>query len=179
MANPFEIVIQKLISLGFYDFLFPFIITAAIFYALLRKTKVLGESPAVNAALALSVAFLIFGYPVIVGFALGSSLSVFFTQGTVFILILLMGFLVASFFYPDLGKFLSEAFTRRTTLMAMVALAIALFVTSGLVNVFTFGAGQPQPGSPPSAPVDVITISSAIIIFVVLIIIAAATMRGV
>jgi hypothetical protein len=174
--NPFEMIVNKLIALGFYDFLFPFIITSAIFYALLRKSKVFGESAFINAAISLSIALLIFGFPVIAGISLATPLSTFFTQATVWILIIAIGFLLASFFYPDLTKVLLETFKRRTTLMMMLAIGITLFITSGLLSVFTSGLYAPRAGAP-APPLDIILIAAGLIIFVVLIIIATAITR--
>lgn len=161
-----------MIELGFYDFLFPFIITAALLFALLRKSKVLGESVQLNGVVALSIAFLVFGFPVLAGISLATPLATFFTQATVWVLIGVVGLLLASFFYPDLMGFLSKMMTSRSLLSAMLALAIALMVTSGLVTVFTGGL-QEKPGGPPSPPVDVLIVSSAVIIFVVIILVAS------
>jgi cytochrome b subunit of formate dehydrogenase len=177
--NPFELIIKKMIDLGFYDFLFPFIIASAIFYALLKKSKVMGESVVINATLALSIALLIFGFPILAGLSLATPLSSFFTQATTWILIFFIAVLMASFFYPDITKVLLEQFTRRTALFVMIAIGIALFITSGLVTTFTFGlAGPPKPGAPPTPPLDVILIASSLIIFIVVILVAAALLRG-
>lgn len=176
MTTPFELVVRKMIDLGFYDFVFPFIITSAIFYALLKRSRFLGESVATNAVIALSIAFLIFGFPVIVGFSLATPLSTFFTQATVWILIFIIGMVMASIFYPDFLKLLAETFTKRTTVYEMIAIAVALMITSGLVGVFT-QAFAPAPGVL-AAPRDVIIIIAGIIIFVILILIAASIFRG-
>lgn len=178
--NVFEIIVNKLVELGFYDYLFPFVITATLLYALLKKSKIMGESVTASAALALSIAFMIFGFPILAGYSLATPLSTFFLQTTVWILMFLVGFILASFFYPDLGKFLTEQFTRRTTLWAMVAIGITLFVTSGLVNVFTAGMTT-RPGVEPispQAPQDVVLIVAAVVIFIVLLLIAGSTLRS-
>ena len=178
MPNPFEIVIDQMINLGFYKYLFPFIITAALFFAMLKKSKLMGDSTQLNAIISLSVAFLVFGFPVLAGISLETPFSAFFTQATVWILVLSLGFLMASFFYPDLLGFLKEAITTRSMLSAMIAIGVSLMVTSGLVTVFTGSlSASEKPGAPPSAPRDVILISSSIIIFVVLILIAASAYR--
>ncbi len=178
MTTPFDAVVQTMINLGFYNFIFPFIITAAILYALLRKSKVLGESVVINAVLALSVAFMIFGYPVIVGVSLATPLATFFTQATVFIIIVFVGFMLASLFYPNLGTFLTERIKSRSILFLMVVLAIALFVTSGLITVFVGNLGKPAaPGSAPTTPTDVILIAAGLIIFIVLLIVATGIAR--
>lgn len=182
MADPFTLVVEQMIKLGFYNFVFPFMITAALFYALFRKSKILGESVVINGVVALSIAFLIFGYPVIAGISLATPLATFFTQATVWILILVIGMVFASIFYPDLGKMLLDQFTKRTTLYQMLALAVALFITSGLVVTLIQGASGPpaKPGEvkPPAPPADVVLIASALIIFLVLLMIAASIFRG-
>src|SRR5437867_7967016 len=115
MATPFEIVAQKMVELGFFNFIFPFIITSAIFYALLRRAQVVGESPTVNAVVSISIAFLIFGFPVIAGINLTTPLSTFFTQATIWLLILFVGAMLASIFYPNFSEMLIKQFTHRTT----------------------------------------------------------------
>ena len=63
MANFFELVVQKLSELGFYNFFFPFVLSAVLFYALLRRSKLFGEmreGQILAAIVSLSVAFLIF-----------------------------------------------------------------------------------------------------------------------
>ena len=181
MANPFEIVVQKMVELGFYDYLFPFIISAAIFYALLRRSRILGESVVTNSFVALSLSFMILGFPILVGFSFATPLATFFTQATAWILIFVVGMILASVFYPDLTKVLSEQFTKRTTVYEMLAVGVALFVTSGMVQIFTLGANPAATGktpATPSAPTDIILIVSALIIFVVLILIASSIFRS-
>lgn len=179
MTNIFQPVVEKLIDLGFYEFFFPWLITAAIFFGLLKKSKVLGEGVVLNGVVALSIAFLIFGFPVISGFSLALPISSFFTQATAIILFIFMGLLLASMFVPDLRDFLGKAFTRRTILWEMLALGLTLFITSTLISVFWFQAGKPtQPGAPPAPPTDIITIATGVIIFVVLLIIASAVVMG-
>lgn len=178
--TPFEVVVSKLISLGFYDFFFPFIIITVIIYALLRKSKVLGESNVINAVVALSIGLLVLGFPVITGVAFGGQLSTFFVQSTVWILILVVAVITASAFYPDIMKVLLEQFKSRNFLYYMLALGVGIFVTSGLLTVFI------SPGNPvvtgkepevPGPPSDIVIIVAALIIFMVLILIAASVFR--
>ena len=177
MPSLFEPVIKWMIDLGFYSFLFPWIVTSAIFYGLLRKSKIFGESATLNGLIAISIAFLVIGFPILSQFNLSLPIATFFTQATVFILIFVFAFISASFFYPDLTKMLLERFTRRTTLGILIVLGIALFITSGLAGVFTYGLGKPAPGGAgPST--DVIILAAGIIIFMVIIIIAGAIVMG-
>jgi len=179
--NPFELVAEKLIDLGFYDFLFPFIITAAIFYGLLRKTKILGESVTINGVLAICIAFMLFGFPKLVGVALGTPLSTFFTQATVWILMIGMGVLIAGLFYPDLTKALTEMFTRRTALYTMIVVGIVLIITSGMLTILIGGlpSGDSEGAGGVGGSSDVIIIIVALIIFIILIIVASAIGGGV
>ena len=68
-ADPtaFDIVVSKLVELGFYDFFFPFLILTVITFALLRKSRILGEGVAINAVISLAIGMMILGFPVIVG----------------------------------------------------------------------------------------------------------------
>jgi hypothetical protein len=180
MVNIFQTVAEKLIQTGFLDALI-FMITAAIFYGLFRKTKILGESVVINGVLALAIAFFIFVFPAMFGVSLILPVTRFFGGALVWILIFLIGFLLAGFFYPDLGKMLAETFTRRTALTIMIIIGITLFITSGLITVFTGGWAPSPPGegaAGPGIPTDIIILAAGLIIFIVLIIIASAILRG-
>lgn len=176
----FEVVVQKLVSLGFYDFFFPFLITSVILYALLRKSKVLGESNVLNAVVALSIGMLVFGFPALTGVVFGTQLSTFFVQVTVFLVILVAAVVMASVFYPDIMKMAGEQFKNRNFLYQMLALGIAIFVISGLFTVFT-SLGNPaitgKEPETPGPPGDIVIIVAALIIFMIIIIIAASVFR--
>lgn len=176
--NIFAPIISKLIEFGFYDVLL-FAFSLALFYALLKKSKVLGESTAINGLIAFVGAFLVFGYPVLVGISLTLPLTVFFTQAIVWILMIFVGLILASLFYPDLPKMLAEQFVKRSTLYAMMGVGIAILITSTLVSVLWQGTGVTPREGPgvPSPPTDVTLIAVGVIIFIVIILIGASTMR--
>jgi len=179
MANIFQPIVQKLIELGFYEFFFPWLITAAIFFGLFKKSKVLGESVVLNGAVALAISFLVFGFPVIAGFSLALPISSFFTQATVIILFLVISLLLTSIFVPDMRDFLGKAFTRRTIIWEMLALGLAIFIVSTLITVFWSQAGKPvAEGAAPAPSQDIIVITAGVIIFVVLLIIASSVAIG-
>jgi hypothetical protein len=177
MVSPFETLIKNLVNLGFYNFVLPFIISAIVLYAILKKSKVLGESEVLNIVLSIAVAFMIFGFPVITGISLGVPLATFFTQAVVFIFVFAIALIVASIFYPNMPEMMMREFKRRTMIWIGLALAVGLFITSGLVSVIWSTATTPSESGAPSAPRDVLIIAAGIIIFMILIIIAAATMR--
>lgn len=178
--TPFEVVVNKLVTLGFYDFFFPFIIMTVITYALLRKSKVFGESNVINAVVAMSVGMLVLGFPVLTGLTFGTQLSTFFVQATVWILILVIAVIIASAFYPDIMKVAFEQFKSRNFLYYMLAIGVGIFVVSGLFTVFV-NVGNPsvtgkEPDTP-GPPSDIVIIVAALIIFMVMIIIAASVFR--
>ena len=178
MANFFELIAQKLVEFKFFDFFFPFILISALLYALLRKSKFLGdmkEGQTLAAIIALSVAFLVFGYPVLVGFSFGTQLSAFFTQLTIIALMFIMALVFASMFYPDFPKMLSEKFVSPSKVYWFIGIVIALFVTSGLVGILFQGSGDTES---PQTPREVILIIAGIIIFIIIIMIAAGSVAG-
>ena len=175
MGDIFAPIIQQLVGLGFFNLL-TFILALTLIYALLRQKKFLGENPLINAIVSFSIAFFIFAYPVLIGISLTTPLVTFFSQAFVFILVFFVGFLIASFFYPNLLEILQKFFQSRNTLFAMIALSLALFVTSGLVGIIYSGATSSQQKGP-STPSDVSLLIAGLIIAVVVLIIAGSIGR--
>lgn len=175
MENIFEILVTKLLEVGFYDFLL-FVIALGLFYAILKKTKFF-DSPVVTGVLAFSIAFLIFGYPVLMNFSLVLPFTAFFTQSFLFILVFFIGMLIASFFYPDLPKFIGEHFTSRTMMFVGITIGVAVALISGSTTLIWLTPAQEDPR--PSAPSEVTSIASGVIIFMILLIIAGSiALRG-
>jgi hypothetical protein len=97
----FEQVVQKLSDLGGYDIIV-FILATTLVYAILRKTKLLGESIVVNGLISLLMGFLVLTFPPMFGMDFTKPLVGFFGQAFVVLIILFMGFLIAGFFYPNI-----------------------------------------------------------------------------
>jgi len=133
----FEEVVQRLIELGFYKFLLPFIIISAIVYAVLRKTQIFGESPLIGGIISLSIAFFIFGLPVLSGANLVKPLTGFFGQVTIVILIISFGLLITGLFVPDLMGKMGEWVTGGGIVWWMILLVVIIAVTSGLFFFIT------------------------------------------
>jgi len=136
MADIFRPIAEKLIDLGILGFLLPWMITAAIFYALLKKSN-LFDSMLINAILSLAVSFFLWGF-LVGGTAvdIGAPLATFVAQGSVLIIIIIFGLIASSSFYPDLNKTLEETFKTRSAMYIMIAVFCLLFFTSGLYRVF-------------------------------------------
>jgi len=172
--NYFELVAKKMAEVGMFTYLFPFILLFAFFYAILKKSKVFGDSTIVNGSISFVVSMIIaFYYPIVTGFSIASSLSVFLMQVSVFILIFSLALIAASLFYPNLQEWLPTVFKSRNMLAIMIALGITFFVTSGLIGIFTHG----PPSKTPGPPTDVVYFSAVVIIFVVILILASSLSR--
>ncbi|MFH1623252.1 MAG: hypothetical protein ABIA12_01915 [Candidatus Aenigmatarchaeota archaeon] len=171
MENLFTTVISKMVDVGMYDLLI-FVFALALFYAVLKRAKILGESTVINGTIAFVISFFIFGYPVIVGYSLVTPFASFFTQTTVFIMVFLVAFLMASFFYPDLPEFLTKSFSSRGMLMNTIAIGIAIAVISGAVSVlWNFPKGSE---GMPSVPAEVPIMTAGVVVAILLLIVASS-----
>lgn len=178
MADVFQPVIDQLIGLGFLNALM-LLFFSVILYAVLKKSKILGESDVLNGIIAFIAAFFVFIFPFITGINLIPNFSVFFTQTVVILLFLIIGFIMAALFYPDMPSFLAEHFTHRSILSTMIALALALFIISGLVTSLLASFTSPKLGGGGTGPSsDVLIIAAGLIIFVVVLIVASSTVRS-
>ncbi len=141
MPDIFSSVILQLREIGAFNFLFPFLLTSAVVYGLLRKSKVFGEperNVAVNAVVALVAAFMVWAFPIIQGVNIEAQLSTFFAQGTFVALSLMFGLMFFSMVAPDPSKALGD-FMKDNKIGAVLTVAIIIgifiFLTSGLFNL--------------------------------------------
>ena len=154
MASPFEIVIGRLRDIGAFQFLFPFLLTAAIFYGLLRRSQVFGppeRNVAVNGVVALVAAFMVWAYPGLIGVNIEKQLSQFFFSGVVVLLTVMVGLLVSGMFLKkSLGEVIEEKFKGNMFVSLLILgglLSIGIVISSGLLDVFfpqTIAGGIPQ-----------------------------------
>jgi hypothetical protein len=143
MVSPFEMVILKLRDLGFFTFLLPFMLVAAIIYGLLRKSQIFGppeKNVAVNAVVAIVASFMVWAAPVIAGINIEQELAKFFVQSMIASLVLMVAVLLLGVFFPpdlptQIGNKLGGIYLG---LIVAVCLLVggALLVTSGLTSVF-------------------------------------------
>ncbi len=132
-------------EIGAFNFLFPFMLTSAVFYGLLRKSKIFGadadRNVAVNAVIALSAAFMVWAFPVINGVDIQAHLSAFFMQGMVVMLILMVALMVAGMIFPEnlpekLWSQIQGKSTPTTLILLAIIVGVVVFLTSGLVSLF-------------------------------------------
>jgi len=143
MTSPFEVVILNLQKIGAFNFLFPFMLTAAVFYGLLRRSQIFGkpeENVAVNAVVALVAAFMVWAYPILAGVNVEIMLSTFFFQGVLATMVIVIGLLIVSMFLPKgLGETLGEKLKPGWFVGIIVLgllIAVGVLFSSGAVNVF-------------------------------------------
>ncbi len=135
MPDLFRPIAEKLVDLGFIGFFIPWMITAAVFWGLLRRSK-LFDSMIINAVLALAASFFLWAYLVgSTAIEIGAPLATFMAQASVLILVMVFGLVAAGMFYPDLNKTLGETFKTRSAMYIMIALFFGLFFTSGLYKI--------------------------------------------
>jgi len=154
LVSPFETTINKMAELGMFKFLFPFMLTAAVFYGLLRKSQIFGDpdrNVAVNGIVALIAGFMVWAYPIISGVDITLQLSNFFMQGLILTVTVMFALMIAGMFFPsDLSKVLNEKFKGGGFWVGIIAatilIAVIIVFTSGLFNTFfptaVFGAGS-------------------------------------
>jgi len=166
--NVFDPVIEKLKNLGFFDILL-FLGFLTLIFAILTKSKILGDNIVVNGMLSIILSFAFaFIFPYVTGFNLAVPTAKFVTQGAVILLVFLFGLIAASIFYPDMTKTLTTVFSNPTMIIILIIFGIVLFVTSGTITVFWAGKGP----SIPSSMNDVIILIVALFVFVIILLIA-------
>jgi hypothetical protein len=89
MAINFSGIVGNLASLGFYDFVLPWLLFFAIVLAILNKAKILGENSRINSLISAVLAFFIVAFTP-VGTSMGAYLVTIFGAGGMFIAALLV-----------------------------------------------------------------------------------------
>ncbi|MEM7826294.1 MAG: hypothetical protein QW451_01525 [Candidatus Aenigmatarchaeota archaeon] len=143
MVSVFELVILRLKELGFFTFLLPFILVAAILYGLLRKSQIFGppeKNVAINAVVAIVASFMVWASPIIAGINIEQELAKFFVQSMIVTLVLIISVLAFSMFFgPNLPQTIQEKVGSKYLgifLIVGAIIGITLLMTSGLTSVF-------------------------------------------
>lgn len=184
VESPFALAIQKLQALGAFEFVFPFLLTSAIFYGLLRRSKIFGEPEhniAINGVVALIAGFMVWAYPILTGVDPSRLLSEFLFQSMVALLIIIVGLLMAGMFLPeDLSKQIGEKIGGRGRAIILIAglmIGLGVFLASGLSQVF-FPQGLGGGGSISFGTIDDTTLLTIVVLIVMAIGMLAITGVG-
>jgi hypothetical protein len=123
MANPFEVLVANLNALGFFGFLLPWMFVFVVVFAILLKTKVLGEDTKIMGVLSLVIAFFVIGYG-------GPFLADFFVNLFGMAALILAGILVIVLFVGMTGGDISKIFSNKIALAVIAVIGIIIFVTA-------------------------------------------------
>lgn len=163
MVSAMETALIKLQELGFFTFILPFLLVAAIFYGLLRKSQVFGkpeENIAVNAIVALIAGFMVWAYPIIGAASAGVDverlLSEFFFKSTMITLVVMLGLLIAGMFMPPdlpskIGEKLGTGKGLPIILVGSILVVGVAAAASGVLDLFIpagFAIGGVSIGAP-------------------------------
>ncbi|MEM7819882.1 MAG: hypothetical protein QXD48_03580 [Candidatus Aenigmatarchaeota archaeon] len=121
MANPFEILVSNLNQLGFFGFLLPWLFVFVVVYAILLKTKALGEDTKIMGVLSLVVSFFVIGYG-------GPAIADFFVNLFGLATLILAGILVVILFVAMAGGDVSKIASSKISLAILVGIGIIIFM---------------------------------------------------
>jgi len=174
MTDPFTYALTRIAEFGVFRFLLPWMFFTAVFYALLKKGKVFGESNLLNGTISLVLSFFIIYFSVASGIDIGPVFSRFVMQVGLFMMLFIFAAIGASILYPDLSAMLKERMTHRSFLFIFVVIILTAFITSGMLWVYIQGAYQAGgPSVQAERTKEIYTVSSGLIIMLVVLIIAS------
>jgi hypothetical protein len=166
MANPFQLITERLTDLGIFSFFLPWIITAAIMWGLLKRSKIF--DPAINAILSIAVSFFVWGYLANTALEISEPLTAFITQGFILMLVFVFGLVGSSMFYPKFSETLTEVFKSSSMIWIFLGLFVGvLFFTSGLYTVLF--AGYPTTGVQADVNAMIVMLAALIIGILILV----------
>lgn len=114
--------------LGFFGFVLPWLLTFAVVYGLLAKTKVLGEDLKVVGVTAMVIAFFVTGFG---GVAFGLLLSSMFGMA-----IIILATIIIIVLFAAMTGFDMSAFTDHKGILAvLIGIGILIFFTVGAASV--------------------------------------------
>ncbi|MBS3054717.1 MAG: hypothetical protein J4431_04225 [Candidatus Aenigmarchaeota archaeon] len=131
MASPFELFVRNLDQLGFFGFLLPWILTFAVLYALLLKTKALGDDQKIIGVVSMVAAFFVIGFG-------GVALGMFFKSLFGTMVMVLAGILITMMFVGMSGYDISKLADSKLLLTAGLGIgAIVFFSVFGGLELVT------------------------------------------
>lgn len=134
---------EILIQTGFSTVVLPSLIFMCIMYIFLLKSKIV-DSKTVSFFLSFLVFLLLTIFPIITKIDVSIFLSTFFLQSFFVALIFVFGLLLSSVFYPDLPKVLERFQKSRSMMIAVIAIVIVIFITSGALTFLLITLGGPE-----------------------------------
>ena len=130
MAGPFETLVSNLSGLGFFGFLLPFILVFTIVYALLLKSKALGDDKKIAGVIGLVLGFFVVGFG-------GPVLGAFFTGMFGAMAVVLAGILMILLFVALAGGDVSKLGSNK--MIAAILAVIGIVIFASMLSVFGVG----------------------------------------
>ena len=121
--GPFEVMIHNLSQLGFFGFLLPWIFTFVVLFALLMKSKALGEDQKIIGIVSIAVAFFVVAFG-------GPAMARFFTNFFGIMSIVLAGVLGVILVIGLTGADVSKTLNTKSVLAVLAGVVIVVFVIS-------------------------------------------------
>ncbi|MEM5801785.1 MAG: hypothetical protein QXQ18_00110 [Candidatus Aenigmatarchaeota archaeon] len=143
-----ESVIETLRNFGFFDLYLPFVLTFALFYGILQKVKLFGETAQaerINAIIAFIAAFYILIFSP-VGITLAGFFSSFFGGAAIILVTILIfgAILTLSLITTKQKEEITIKYLQPILIVFGVAAALILFITSGGLAIFGITEGWPS-----------------------------------
>ncbi|MEM5830983.1 MAG: hypothetical protein QXO40_02155 [Candidatus Aenigmatarchaeota archaeon] len=138
-----EIIRNTLIDTGIITFIVPSLLFMTLIYVFLTRSKIV-ESKSIAGIISFFVFLLVLIFPIISGINISIFLSTFFVQMFFLTLIFLIGLVTSSIFYSDFSKALERFQRSRSMIVAMIVLAMLIFVTSGMLSFLISTLGGPS-----------------------------------
>ncbi len=155
-----ENIIKSLQGLGFFSFIIPFVLTTAIVYGLLRKSKIFGEpekNVAVNATIAISIGFLVCAAPILAGIDIKTYLAKFLAYSFLFLIFILV-IIFAPMIVMGTEKYQTMIGEKWVRAITMIAIVIAFLIIFTLTIGYQIAAINIQEYSPLFVLIGIIVI---------------------
>ncbi|MDI6721470.1 MAG: hypothetical protein QMD85_03705 [Candidatus Aenigmarchaeota archaeon] len=121
MAGPFDVLISNMSQLGVFGFLLPWIFVFAVTYALLLKTKALGENQKIIGLVSLTLAFFVIAFG-------GPAMASFFTTFFGAVTLIIAGIIGIILFLALVGADIGKTLNTKGINAILVGIAIIIFV---------------------------------------------------
>ncbi|MCK5594243.1 MAG: hypothetical protein KAI18_03305 [Candidatus Aenigmarchaeota archaeon] len=163
-----EILIGNMNTMGFYDFLLPFVLFVAIIFGLLQKNKVFGdkETRGIDGVVAMSVSFFVINYT-----SIGLYFSTLFAIGATIIGAVLVGIIILGMVGIDLGGLLNGDDGKKMKLPIVAAAGVVVII------LFLYASGLYEKISDyiPSIGEDTIVTIVGLLFFIVVFVMITGT----
>ena len=131
----FELIIENLRNIGFYNFFLPWILVLSIVYGILVKTEVFGDNKSVNAIVSIAISFIFLGG--LYAFIPHNFFAIFFSRFAILIVVLLAIAILLGFF----GIKMNELGGNAKFKWIIFAIISAVLIVMTILHTFSISVG--------------------------------------